>query len=85
MPIRQVTISKKRIEKNTRRMREALKELDSLGPISNLIVFTPRTRNQAKHPNHDYEVSLHKAKMDTLPTGGFRSGSGQHYDREYRF
>ena len=75
--------SEKRIQKDKRRQAEALKELDTLGSLSSLIVYTIRERKQEKHPNADYEISLRKGKQDSLPSGGLRSGSGNHYDRQF--
>lgn len=73
--------SERRIQKDKKRQVEALKELDTLGALSNLIVFTRRERKQAKHPNSDYEYSLQKGRQDALSNGGLRAGSGNHYDR----
>jgi len=73
--------SERRIQKDIKRQVEALKELDTLGALSELIVFTRRERKQAKHPNSEYEDSLQKGKRDALPNGGLRAGSGNHYDR----
>jgi len=73
--------SERRIQKEKKRQVEALKELDTLGALSKLIVFTRRERKQAKHPNADYELALEKGKRDALPNGGLCTGSGDHYDR----
>ena len=73
--------SDRRIQKEKKRQVEALKELDTLGALSNLIVFTHRERKQAKHPNADYQLALEKGKRNALPNGGLRAGSGDHYDR----
>lgn len=75
--------SERRIQKDKKRQSEALKELDTLGTLSSLIMFTSRERKQAKHPNADYEISLQKGKRDALPNGGLRAGSGHHYDRHF--
>ena len=72
-------MSSKRQEKYERRVREALKDLDSLGPI----VTTTRLRSRAAHPNADYVESFRIAAADALPRGGLRTRSGHHYDRSF--
>jgi hypothetical protein len=65
--------SERRIQKDKRRQAEALKELDTLGSLSSLIVYTPRQRRQAKHPNADYELALEKGcSSKWWATSGFR-------------
>jgi len=70
-------------KRDLRRLKEAVKELDNLGPKSELIVYTKRNRIQANHPNHDYAQASVIYRQDVLPRGGLRKGSGHHYDREY--
>ncbi len=70
-------------KRDLRRIKEAVKELDSLGPKSGLIVYTKRVRKQAKHPNDEYANAITIYNQDVLPKGGLRKGSGHHYDREY--
>lgn len=72
-------VSSKRQEKNERRIREALKDLESLGPI----VTTSRLRSHAAHPNAEYIQSFRNATADALPRGGLRTRSGHHYDRSF--
>jgi hypothetical protein len=72
-------MSSKRQAKYQRRIREALKDLESLGPI----VTTSRLRSHAAHPNADYVQSLRNAAADALPRGGLRTRSGHHYDRSF--
>jgi hypothetical protein len=72
-------ISSKRQQKYERRIREALKDLESLGPI----VTTSRLRSRAAHPNDEYIQSLRIAATDALPRGGLRTRSGHHYDRSF--
>ncbi len=72
-------VSSKRQEKNERRIREALKDLESLGPI----VTTSRLRSHAAHPNAEYIQSFRTAAADALPRGGLRTRSGHHYDRSF--
>jgi hypothetical protein len=72
-------MSSKRQEKYERRVREALKELESLGPI----VTTSRLRSHAAHPNAEYIQSFRNAAADALPRGGLRTRSGHHYDRSF--
>ena len=72
-------ISSTRQEKFERRIREALKDLESLGPI----VSTNRLRSRAAHPNADYIESFRIAASDALPRGGLRTRSGHHYDRSF--
>lgn len=72
-------MSSKRKEKYERRIREALKDLESLGPI----VTTSRLRSHAAHPNAEYIQSLRNAAADALPRGGLRTRSGHHYDRSF--
>jgi hypothetical protein len=69
----------KRERKYERRIREALKDLDSLGPI----VTTARLRSHAAHPNAEYIQSFRNAAADALPRGGLRTRSGHHYDRSF--
>jgi hypothetical protein len=70
-------------KRDLRRIKEAAKELDSLGPKSGLIVYTKRVRKQANHPNDEYANATIVYNQDVLPKGGLRKGSGHHYDREY--
>ena len=70
-------------KRDLRRIKEAVKELDSLGEKSGLIVYTKRVRKQAKHPNDEYANATTVYNQDVLPKGGLRKGSGHHYDREY--
>jgi hypothetical protein len=72
-------MSSKREEKYQRRIREALKDLESLGPI----VTTSRLRSHAAHPNAEYIQSFRTAAADALPRGGLRTRSGHHYDRSF--
>lgn len=72
-------MSSKREEKYQRRIKEALKDLESLGPI----VTTSRLRSHAAHPNAEYVQSLRNAAADALPRGGLRTRSGHHYDRSF--
>lgn len=72
-------MSSKREEKYQRRIREALKDLESLGPI----VTTSRLRSHAAHPNAEYIQSFRNATADALPRGGLRTRSGHHYDRSF--
>jgi hypothetical protein len=72
-------ISSKRQQKYERRVREALKDLESLGPI----VTTSRLRSHAAHPNDEYIQSFRTAAADALPRGGLRTRSGHHYDRSF--
>ena len=72
-------MSSKRQEKYQRRIREALKDLESLGPI----VTTSRLRSHAAHPNAEYIQSFRNAAADALPRGGLRTRSGHHYDRSF--
>jgi hypothetical protein len=69
----------KRERKYARRIREALKDLESLGPI----VATSRLRSHAAHPNAEYIQSFRNAMADALPSGGLRTRSGHHYDRSF--
>ena len=73
------SISSKRQQKYERRVREALKDLESLGPIVN----TSRLRSHAAHPNAEYIQSFRIAAADALPRGGLRTRSGHHYDRSF--
>ena len=68
-----------RQDKYERRIREALKDLESLGPI----VTTTRLRSRAAHPNAEYIQSSRNAAADALPRGGLRTRSGHHYDRSF--
>jgi hypothetical protein len=70
-------------KRDLRRIKEAVKELDNLGPKTGLIVYTKRVRKQAKHPNDEYANATIIYNQDVLPKGGLRKGSGHHYDREY--
>jgi len=72
-------MSSKREQKYERRIREALKDLESLGPI----VTTSRLRSRAAHPNAEYIQSVRNAAADALPRGGLRTRSGHHYDRSF--
>ncbi len=72
-------VSSKRQQKYEKRVREALKDLDSLGPI----VTTSRLRSRAAHPNAQYIQSFRIAAADALPSGGLRTRSGHHYDRSF--
>lgn len=72
-------MSSKRQQKYERRVREALKDLESLGPI----VTTSRLRSHAAHPNAEYIQSLRNAAAEALPRGGLRTRSGHHYDRSF--
>lgn len=69
----------KRDRKYDRRIREALKDLDALGPI----VITSRLRSRAEHPDEEYIQSIRIAAADALPRGGLRTRSGHHYDRSF--
>lgn len=69
----------KREQKCQRRIREALKDLEYLGPI----ITTSRLRSRASQPNAEYIQSLHNAAADALPRGGLRTRSGHHYDRSF--
>lgn len=73
------TISSKRQQKYERRVREALKDLEALGPI----ITTSRLRSRAAHPNAEYIQSFRNAAADALPRGGLRTRSGHHYDRSF--
>jgi len=73
------TISTKREQKYERRIREALKELEDLGPV----ITTSRLRSHAAHPNAEYNQSVRNAAADALPRGGLRTRSGHHYDRSF--
>jgi hypothetical protein len=72
-------------EKEKRRQKEALDELNELGDISALIVndCTKRMRNPAKHPDEDYVYAFYLQKLDAGKRGGLIAGSGYHYDRGY--
>ena len=72
-------MSSTRRDKFERRIREALKDLESLGPI----VTTSRLRSRAAHPNAEYIESFRIAASDALPRGGLRTRSGHHYDRAF--
>ena len=72
-------ISSKRQQKYERRVREALKDLEALGPI----ITTSRLRSHAAHPNAEYIQSFRNAMADALPSGGLRTRSGHHYDRSF--
>lgn len=72
-------ISSKRQQKYERRVREALKDIEALGPI----ITTSRLRSRAAHPNAEYIQSFRIAAADALPSGGLRTRSGHHYDRSF--
>ena len=75
--------SEKRLKKELHRQQRALEELDTLGPISKLIVLTARVRTPANHPNAAYVQAVRRTRRDILPSGGFCKGSSYHYERGF--